>query len=230
MKIPDFSKSAGLIISITILCSYSLFGQINFEDLLKKSGYAQYLDIYNPENINTDEHEFSPYILDDRLIFVSSGPHDNKADRVFRDKFFDLRYAEINNVGEPLPSVNIELDTFSKVHEGPSCLSIDGQTLYFTRNNYIAGISRTDKEGEIRLQIYQAQKRENGWDKIKSLSFNDKDYTTCHPTISADGELMFFSADFPGGMGGMDLYVVKKYGDDWSDPVNLGPKINSEKK
>jgi outer membrane protein OmpA-like peptidoglycan-associated protein len=40
---------------------------------------------------------------------------------------------------------------------------------------------------------------------------------------------MFFVSDMPGGYGGTDIYFVKKVGKDkWSEPINLGDKVNTE--
>lgn len=42
------------------------------------------------------------------------------------------------------------------------------------------------------------------------------------------GDLLVFSSDRPGGFGGYDLYYSLKTATGWSEPVNFGPKINSE--
>jgi len=41
--------------------------------------------------------------------------------------------------------------------------------------------------------------------------------------------MLFFASRRPGGLGGVDLYVTTRAttDDPWSDPVNLGPTINS---
>jgi hypothetical protein len=48
---------------------------------------------------------------------------------------------------------------------------------------------------------------------------------TAVPSFSADGHLLFFSSDRPGGLGGIDLYVSRRSNkhDDfgWQEPVNL---------
>jgi Tol biopolymer transport system component len=51
------------------------------------------------------------------------------------------------------------------------------------------------------------------------------------PNISADGLLLVFSSDRAGGSGGQDLWVTRRNTIDgpWSEPVNLGPAINSDK-
>jgi hypothetical protein len=40
--------------------------------------------------------------------------------------------------------------------------------------------------------------------------------------------LLVFSSDRPGGFGGYDLYYSQKTSNGWTEPVNFGPKINSE--
>jgi hypothetical protein len=53
---------------------------------------------------------------------------------------------------------------------------------------------------------------------------------TAVPSFSADGHLLFFTSDRPGGLGGNDLYVSRRSNkhDDfgWQEPVNLG-SVNS---
>ena len=48
-------------------------------------------------------------------------------------------------------------------------------------------------------------------------------------SISADGLMLYFTSDRPGGYGGMDLWVATRQtnDDDWGAPENLGPPINT---
>lgn len=39
---------------------------------------------------------------------------------------------------------------------------------------------------------------------------------------------MIFSSDLPNGQGGYDLYYTRLTGSKWSDPVNLGSRVNSQ--
>jgi Tol biopolymer transport system component len=54
-------------------------------------------------------------------------------------------------------------------------------------------------------------------------------YTDCCPSISADGLMLFFHSNRPGGSGGLDLWVMRRttISDAWGPPVNLGPMVNS---
>jgi Tol biopolymer transport system component len=47
------------------------------------------------------------------------------------------------------------------------------------------------------------------------------------PFISPNGNVLLFYSTRPGGEGDADLYVSFKKQGDWSEPVNLGPIVNS---
>lgn len=49
------------------------------------------------------------------------------------------------------------------------------------------------------------------------------------PSISADGLELYFCSNRPGGSGGTDIWVARRTttDDDWGEPVNLGPTVNS---
>ncbi|MHC4434979.1 MAG: hypothetical protein ACYTBS_24340 [Planctomycetota bacterium] len=49
------------------------------------------------------------------------------------------------------------------------------------------------------------------------------------PDVSADGLMLYFVSDRPGGYGNYDLWVAMRYTthDQWGGPVNLGPTVNS---
>ena len=49
-------------------------------------------------------------------------------------------------------------------------------------------------------------------DSVLGLSVNNDDYSVMHPTITENGERMYFASDMPGGYGGMDLYYCEIYG------------------
>jgi len=122
-------------------------------------------------------------------------------------------------------SVNIT----TRYHEGPVAFSKNGNQIFFTRNNYQNGQKKTNRKGDTLLKIYTATRNGTDWANIKELAFNSDDYDQCHPTLSADGLVLYFSSNKEGGYGGMDLYKSKYVNGRWSEPTNLGPTINTAK-
>ena len=49
------------------------------------------------------------------------------------------------------------------------------------------------------------------------------------PSISVDGLELYFNSNRPGGSGGTDIWVTRRAAidDEWGEPVNLGPIVNS---
>ncbi len=48
-----------------------------------------------------------------------------------------------------------------------------------------------------------------------------------HPFLQTDGNRVFFVSNIPGGAGGFDIYYSEKRNGKWTDPTNLGLKVNS---
>ncbi len=141
-------------------------------------------------------------------------------------RFWDLYL--LKEQSQSLPNMVREVNT--KFHEGPICFSPDGQYVYFTRNNISKGSDRKDEKGVQNLKLYYAKIDQNGaWVDIYELRINSKEYSVGHPVISKDGKFLIFASDMPGGFGKADLYraPILENGD-IGNPINLGPKINTE--
>ena len=130
--------------------------------------------------------------------------------------FISEKQNDIFNNGKPLPKPFNQGD-----NEGGASLSTDNNTLYFTKCSMLDGYNNCD--------IYYIKKENDRWEKIESFSKNisqPKSWES-QPSISADGNTIIFSSDRSGGFGKTDLYEITKIGSSWSDPINLGPNINS---
>lgn len=112
-------------------------------------------------------------------------------------------------------------------------VTFDGRysTMYFTMCNGKDGKEKTCK-------IYEARKKGGAWDvNPQPLPFSSDSFNCGHPSLTEDGNRLYFASDMPGGYGNpgedvektKDLYVVNfvRRGRTWSDPVNLGPTINT---
>jgi outer membrane protein OmpA-like peptidoglycan-associated protein len=115
----------------------------------------------------------------------------------------------------------------TKFHEGPSVVSSDG-SLIFTRSNYAKGKVGKSADGTVKLKLFTATG--TNWNKITEMSFNSDEYSVGHPALSRDGNILIFASDMPGGFGGKDLYYSVRAGSgkQWTKPVNMGRRINTE--
>ena len=188
--------------------------------LTKPREYA----VRNVEKVNTPLSEFSPFVTDNKLMFIAE-----------REQFDFVNYPISDYDGHPFLNMYIspihgtelkKAKTFSKdlntkYHDGPGCVSSDGQTLYFTR------VDQTRKGGMNHAKICLATRHDRNWKDIKPISINADEYSLAHPSITADNHTLFFTSDMPGGYGGKDLWMATRQGDSWGQPVNLGPDINT---
>lgn len=61
----------------------------------------------------------------------------------------------------------------------------------------------------------------------KSLGINKLGVSNFDPYITEDGKTIYFASRRDGGFGGSDLYKIALIEDVWSNPINLGNKINT---
>lgn len=106
--------------------------------------------------------------------------------------------------------------------KGSMSLSADLQTLYYAADYAEQGYGRYD--------IYKVQRTSWGWSKPKNLGQNiNSDYWDSAPSISPDGNALYFASNRPEGYGGIDIYVAYKNEKGyWEEAINLGPTINTK--
>lgn len=213
---------------LIVLCFFALLSQLAVAQPsgseMKRNPDAVILR--NTANINTTNLEFSPTFYQNGIVFASSKVL-GKKDKNIDETFFELFYSETDGNGEPLKSRPFSLHVNSFLHEGPVTFNRTGDKIFFTRNNIKKGLRKADSKGVTRLKIYEAQKGIYDWENIQELPFNNDEFSCAHPTLSSDGNKLYFSSDRPGGQGGMDIWLVEKNGDFWGQPVNMGAKINT---
>lgn len=194
--------------------------------------------IYQPflaASVNSEKSDFGPAFYKDGIVYASETGVKNK-EEIYRwtdAPFLDLMYAKQEGdnptaLGKP---ENFKGKVNTMLHEGTVTFTEDQQTMYFTRNAYIDGKLQFDSEEilkTVKLQIYEAKADGEKWGSVKSLPFNNESYSVGHPSLSQDGQALYFISDMPGGYGGTDVYVSYKNGDSWGQPENLGPEINTE--
>ena len=188
------------------------------------------------EEINTEYDEFAPAFFKNDLIFVSSREHPahiknfNRWSEQENKPFTEIYTTKRNQIGEPeefkfnyADPEKFSKSLSTKYHDGPTSFNAEFNTVYYTRSS-----PKRSDDGILRLKIYESKGAPNKYSEPRPLPFNGEEYSVLHPTISDDGEMLFFSSDMPGGFGGFDLYVSYLEDGRWSPPDNLGPTVNTE--
>ncbi|MEO5906768.1 MAG: OmpA family protein, partial [Saprospiraceae bacterium] len=178
------------------------------------SGY-----LVRPANFNSTGSDYSPQPIGPGLVMFTSdrGSRDNNDNylwtgRAYSDLF--LSNSSTSLVSEYDASIN------SPDNDGTAVISPDGQTLVFTRC-FVDGVY------DAWCQLMISNRRGSSWSEPEKLPFVKEKINYGHPAFAANGTTLFFSSDAPEGQGGHDIYFVQPERSGWTEPVNLGPLVNT---
>ncbi len=181
-------------------------------------------------NVPGNEY-FSPAFYKYGIVFLSDQNYKGLSKAVSDGtgrRYLDLFYAKRTDRGNWMEAEPLRGDVNGRFNEGPVVFSPDFNTMYFTRNNYVSNKPEKNKKNINVLKIFKAEATDGIWSIKGEMQVGDGDYSVGHPAISRDGNTLYFVSDMPWGYGGTDIYSVTKQGNNWSQPVNLGPNINSD--
>ena len=177
--------------------------------------------------------DFSPAYYHGYIVFSSDRQRFSVVRSIYnwtQSPYLDLYIARPHDrVAKPFSK---QLNT--PYHEGPVTFNKNQDTIIFTRSIYYNSRLHKGAEGINRLGLFQANwdGKHKKWINVTPLVLNNVNYSVEHPTLSPNGQLLYFASDVPGGHGKMDLYVSHRIAGEnglpsWSPAENLGPHINS---
>ena len=172
--------------------------------------------------------EFSPVIYKGGLVFCSN-MRDNSLVG-FNDQgnnLFKLFYVAGNNSSGWNHPVLLARELTSGYNDGPVTFNSAGDVMYFSRNNVIEKSLKNISDTTNKMGIYKATLEKGEWTSIMPASFNNPLYSYLTPSLSPEGDRIYFASDMPGGFGGMDLYYCNWINGNWGKPENLGPVVNT---
>jgi flagellar motor protein MotB len=206
----------------------------NFQNAVHHYRMAIAIDAgYFPQNyFNLAKAEMQLMEFDSAAVHLElflqykSQTHDirNKAENLLMQCRF-AAYA----VKHPVPFVPVNLGNNINTADDEylPALTADEQTMVFTRRRLMASQGMRKDYNE---DFYITQRDENGqWKEAMNMGppINTGGNEGAH-CLSPDGKHVFFTACNKGEFRGCDLYYAKRTGNKWSDPVNLGPRVNSD--
>jgi len=180
---------------------------------------------FRPENlgdsVNSDLNEYWPSLSVDEkmLIFTVMVPvpagDERMGTRLQEDFYISTRtgdsWSRRKSAGPPLNTAD---------NEGAQSITADGKSMYFTACNRRSGLGRCD--------LYHSELAGERWSSPRNLGLPvNTRYSEKHPSVSADGRVLYFSSDRPGGKGSYDIWMSVQSDGKWGVPVNLGDSVNT---
>lgn len=177
--------------------------------------------------MNGPAEEFGPNFYKNEIVFASSRGASGAVNRNWNGNNLSFlnfykgtadEEFELNNIKQFFNQKN------KKWHEGPVSFNEEGTFMAYTRNNY----QGTSSDKIRKLMLFTSEFKDGKWTEGQPMTFNSPEYSVGHASLSPDGNTMYFASDMPGGFGGVDIYKIIRTGDTWSEPMNLGAKVNTE--
>ena len=185
-------------------------------------------DPHPVKNISTKADEYLAIISpDEELCFFTrrqmkrdkyAGPAGTK--RMVEEFTMAVRESNRFTIGEAL-----EYPFNENFNEGGATITANNKELFFT-------VCQVDGEGYQNCDIYYVKKEYGFWGEIKPLSdkINTPKSWESQPSVSPNGDILYFTSNREGGQGGLDIwYTTRLPNGEWDVPVNLGETINTRK-
>ncbi len=179
---------------------------------------------FNPislgSNVNTPLNEYWPSLSADEntLVITVNLPKDSSATDIYRYGQEDFFISQRDTSGLWGIARNIGAPINTDSNEGAQSIAAGGNHMFYT---VCRGV----------CNIYVADRLPDGsWGNPRTVpgKLNADRYSDKQPSISPDGNHLYFVSTRPGGFGGYDIWRSAKQPDgSWGIPTNLGATINS---
>ena len=182
--------------------------------------------IYPLETVNSEFSEYKPLLnAQENIMFFTAkkpdGLTDNKDDQgdFYEHIYFSEKVGNNWTQAKLMPSpINTKKSTSALY------LSADGQYLLSSM------VNNDNNIGPLGRGIFESYKNGNVW--TDPQIFQNKvntSYLETSANMDLNKNMVFFVSDRDGGLGGKDLWMIKKLDNgSWSSPQNLGEPINTE--
>jgi outer membrane protein OmpA-like peptidoglycan-associated protein len=165
---------------------------------------------------NSELLDFAAVPFRDGVVFTSSrGEKQSCRDSWTGTGYTDMFVATLKE-GKVEKVTPLNEETNQRFHDGVATFNKAGTVMYFTRNQ-----ANTGENSTRFLKIFSSKYRSGSWSDAEELPINGDNFSTCHPTLSADGRKLYFASDRTGGKGGMDIWVSELQNGKWASPKNL---------
>ncbi len=178
----------------------------------------------------SSNNEIAPIITNNGIIYNSDRQQGGFTNWKIKDDQLPahLYYIEQNeNGGWSTPKIFSENIHFNSGNQSTISLNFNEDMAVFSRDYEIStpGSSRRVNPNQ---GLYFIRFDGSSWTDLSEFEHNDRGYKFLHPSLSAMGDVLYFSSNKPGGFGEFDIYVSKFQNGSWTVPENLGPAVNTD--
>ncbi len=193
-----------------------------FDQLFEDSSFYRIMDA----GVNSGMGDFAPAFSSKGIVFATKSKNTRAINASYgwdNDYYLNLNEAfYLNDTTFSKPTL-LKQNYLSKAHDGPVSFSADGKKMVITINTIG---SRKGKEVVV-LSIYFSEFINGEWTDLKPFKYNDPNFNTGHAVFAENDQALYFVSDKNGGQGKADIYVSRLKNGEWTEPVNLGPSINT---
>lgn len=175
-------------------------------------------------DINSQYEDKGPVLTngDKTMIFASRRPSgdkskmDTEGDFGYFDDVYESSWSDEKRTWLAADPIRGPINE-ENVHDAVSSISSDGTTMFLY------------KSGEGAGEIYMAKRTTGGKWKTPEVMLKpiNTSYYEDAACLSPDGNTLYFVSERPGGQGRGDIWVAKRLGNGWAEPVNAGAPVNT---
>ncbi len=180
-------------------------------------------------SINSGKGDFSPAYFNHSLVFTSKAENTGFLTQKYGwdgHYYLNILQSEFGKDSVLQSPKMLKKHFVSKAHDGPVSFNENNTEMIITKNT----LGKKKGKDVIVLSLYFSYFKDGEWGGLIPFPYNNDKYNVGHGVLSHDGNKLYFVSDMPGGFGETDIYVSERRGDGWSEPKNLGEKVNTERK
>jgi outer membrane protein OmpA-like peptidoglycan-associated protein len=176
---------------------------------------------------NSDISDLCPVITPSGIVFTSARTRVEYAnvDHGWTGSNFHTMWIARGDSASQKSPIVFANNVQGSYYNGPATFNANGDFMVYTRSQ--EWLTKQDEMTNRKLKLYYSTRVNNTWSEAIELSLNESNTNNCHPALSADGKMLFFASDRPGGCGGMDLWYSTWNNGQWTEAVNAGNIINT---
>ena len=172
--------------------------------------------------INSAFNDYAPVVSADEATLIYTSRRDNTTGGgkpLDDNEWYEDIYLSVKSDTIWTTAINMGPTINTASHDASVGLSPDGQELF---------IYRDDKKNGG--DLYLSNLTGSVWSEPKALGSNiNTDYWEPSASTTSDENIIFFTSNKKGGLGGSDIYMTRKQPNGTFGPaINLGPKINTK--